>query len=191
MTARRTLTTASALAALTVLGTANAGDTRRYVLEGDQMFVGVQVDLGKSQLSTISHALDGQVSLTAEGGHAKLTVPVSSFESGNALVDVALAKALEADKFAVAEFEGTSPAVGQDSTVTFAGTLRLHGVEHKLSVPVRVVRERNLMFAHLLFVLNAEDFGIERPSLGGVKAGDRIEVQIAARLHQASSVASN
>lgn len=192
MTAPRFLPYLTALGALALLAApARAGDARPYLLESDQVLVGVQLAVGSSQVSTVSHALDGAVAVSEAGGRVKLSLPVASFASGNALVDAALAKALEADRFPVIEFEGTSSGVAREASVTFTGTLTLHGVSQKTSIPVRVVRQGGLLFAHLLFVLDASRFGIAVPALGGVQVSDRVEVQVAARLRQAAPLASN
>jgi polyisoprenoid-binding protein YceI len=190
--AARFLKSTASLGVLALLGTpANAGDTRRYLLESDQLLVAVQVGVGKSQVSSMSHALDGAVAVSETGGRVKLSIPVASFASGNPLVDAALAGALEAGKFPEIEFEGESSGVGREATVTFNGTLTMHGVSQPAKIPVRVVRDGGLLFVHLLFSLDASKFGVTSPSLGGVSVSDRVEVQIAARLHQTSPMASN
>lgn len=178
-------------ALLLFAGAAFAADSRRYVLEDDQVYVGVQAQVGSRQVVTVSRSLDGVVSLGSEGGKVRLSLPVASFESGNPVVDAALRAALEADRFPTIDLDASAPGASRDATVIFTGALRLHGVEQKVVVPVRVVREGTLAFANLTFSLDLTRYGVALPTLGGVRVGDRVEVQVAARLHQASAVAAN
>ena len=178
------LRTALPLAAALFAIPASAGDQTRYALEDDQIFVGYQVSVGKKQVSGVSHALSGAVSVAPDGALVKLKVPVASFDSGLAVADSALRAALEEGRFSTIEFEGRAAASSSDeATLQFKGTLRLHGVEQAVTVPVRVVRDGRLAFVNLTFGISLDAFGISRPSLAGVTVGDRVEVQVVSRLH--------
>ena len=161
-----------------------AGDQLRYALEDDQVFVGYQVAVGKKQVSGVSHALAGSVAASPDGTQVRLRVPVASFSTGFTPADLAVRTALESDKFPVVEFEGRAPATSSDDAMhTFQGTVRLHGVEQQLSVPVKVVRDGKLAFVHLSFNLQLSSFGVSRPSVAGQQLGDQVEVQVDTRLH--------
>ena len=163
---------------------AAAGDQTRYALEDDQVFVGYQVAVGKKQVSGVSHALSGSVSVLPEGAQVRLKVPVASFDSGLAVADAALRGALEDGRFPAVEFEGRAEATSSDdATLQFKGTLRLHGVEQTVTLPVKVVRDGRLAFVNLTFGLSLDSFGVTRPSFAGVTVGDRVEVQVVTRLH--------
>jgi polyisoprenoid-binding protein YceI len=180
---RAALSLAAAAASAIALPSA-AGDQLRYALEDDQVFVGYQVAIGKKQVSGVSHALAGSVSASPEGTQVRLRVPVASFSTGFGPADVAMRAALEADKFPVVEFEGRAPATSSDdATHLFQGTVRLHGVEQPLSVPVKVTRDGRLAFVHLSFNLQLSAFGVSRPSVAGAQLGDQVEVQVTTRLH--------
>ena len=163
---------------------AAAGDQTRFSLEDDQVFVGYQVSIGGKQVSGVSHALSGSVSVSPEGALVKLKVPVASFDSGLAAADAALRSALEEGRFPAVEFEGRAAATSsEDATLQFKGTLRLHGVERVVTVPVRVIRDGRLAFVNLTFGVSLEAFGVSRPSIAGVTVGDKVEVQVVTRLH--------
>ena len=66
---------------------------------------------------------------------------------------------------------------------TFQGTVRLHGVERPLTLPVKVVRDGKLAFVHASFNLQLSAFGVSRPSVAGAQLGDQVEVQLTTRLH--------
>lgn len=176
---------AAAASALTAIALPlSAGDQLKYALEDDQVFVGYQAALGKKQVSGVSHALAGSVVLSPEGTQVRLRVPVASFSTGFSPADVAVRAALESDKFPAIEFEGRAPATSSDDAVyPFQGTVRLHGVEQPLSVPVKVVRDGKLAFVHLSFNLQLSAFGISRPAIAGTQLGDLVEVQVTTRLH--------
>ena len=178
------LRTALPLATVFFAIPAAAGDQTRYALEDDQVFVGYQVSVGKKQLSGVSHALSGSVAVAPEGAQVKLKVPVASFESGLAVADAALRGALEEGRFPAIEFEGRADATSSDdATLQFKGTLRLHGVEQAVTVPVKVIRDGRLAFVHLTFGVSLDAFGVARPAVAGVTVGDKVEVQVVTRLH--------
>jgi polyisoprenoid-binding protein YceI len=173
-----------AAAAAAVALPSAAGDQLRYALEDDQIFVGYHVALGKKQVSGVSHALAGGITVSPEGAQVHLRVPVASFSTGFLPADAAVRAALDADKFPFIEFEGRAAAAsGDEATLQFQGTLRLHGQEQALAVPVRVARDGKLAFVHLSFVLPMSSFGIVRPHVGGAQFGDNVEVQVDTRLH--------
>jgi polyisoprenoid-binding protein YceI len=181
--ARTALAVAASAVAAIALPSA-AGDQLRYGLEDDQVFVGYQVAVGQKQVSGVSHALAGSVAVSPEGAQVRLRVPVSSFSTGFSPADAAVRAALEADRFPVVEFEGHAPATSsEDAMYPFQGTVRLHGVEQPLSVPVKVVRDGKLAFVHLSFRLQLSSFGVARPSVAGAPLGDQVEVQVTTRLH--------
>lgn len=173
---------ASAIAAIAL--PSSAGDQLKYALEDDQVFVGYQAALGKKQVSGVSHALSGSVVASPEGTQVRLRVPVASFSTGFAPADAAVRSALESDKFPTVEFEGRAPATSSDDAMhPFKGTIRLHGVEQPLSVPVKIVRDGKLAFVHVSFNLQLSAFGVSRPSVAGAQLGDQVEVQVTTRLH--------
>jgi polyisoprenoid-binding protein YceI len=180
---RAALPLAAAAVAAIALPSA-AGDQLRYALEEDQVFVGYQVAVGKKQVSGVSHALAGSVAASPDGTQVRLRVPVASFTTGFGPADAAMRTALEADKFPSVEFEGRAPATSSDDAMhPFQGTVRIHGVEQPLSVPVKIVRDGKLAFVHASFNLQLSAFGVNRPSVAGAQLGDQVEVQLTTRLH--------
>jgi polyisoprenoid-binding protein YceI len=181
---RRIVPLALPLFALLLSIPAAAGDETRFAIEDDQVFVGYQVALGRKQLSGVSHALAGSVIAAPEEGQVRLRVPVASFESGLPAVDGALREALEAERFPAVEFEGRAAAVsGDEATLKFEGTLRLHGQERQVSIPVQVARDGKVAVVHFTFFISLDAYGVKHPQLAGVAVGDKVQVDVLARLH--------
>jgi polyisoprenoid-binding protein YceI len=180
----RTVRSALPLAAVLLGAAAGAGETTRFSIEDDQVFVGYQVSVGKSQLSGVSHGLSGSVTVAGEGAQVKLRVPVASFESGLSVADAALRGALESAQFPNIEFEGHAAlSSNDDATLQFQGKLRMHGVEKQITVPVKVIRDGRLAFVNFALGVSLDSFGVLRPAVGGVAIGDKVEVQVVTRLH--------
>lgn len=92
-------------------------------------------------------------------------------------------KSLELSKFPFIEFNSTSieaskkELVDQQSiTATVHGTLKLHGVETKISVPVQIVKKGNELTTEGDLALKLDDFNIYRPRVVFVKLQNDISI---------------
>jgi polyisoprenoid-binding protein YceI len=92
-------------------------------------------------------------------------------------------KSLELDKFPLIEFTSTSIEGPKKELVdqqplnaTIHGTLKLHGVESKISVPVQIVKKGDELTATGDMALKLDDFQIYRPRVVFVKLQNDISI---------------
>ena len=176
------------LAALAVAAAALAGTSSRLAVEADQVMVTYQTALGAQQLTGVSRGLVGGVDEQPGGGlKIRLSVPVASFESGTAGVDALFVRTLEGQKFPDVVFEGESAASRKSGqfTVSVTGTLTVHGVSQRLTVPVKVLRDGKTLFVKTAFPVELSGHGVAAPSIGGVRVSPRVQIEVHALLRQA------
>jgi len=92
-------------------------------------------------------------------------------------------KSLELSKFPLIEFTSTSIESTkkelvdeQPITATVHGTLKLHGVESKISVPVQILKKGDELTASGDIALKLDDFQIYRPRVVFVKLQNDISI---------------
>ena len=173
------------LAALLVAVAALAGQSSRLAVEADQVMVTYQAALGAQQLTGVSRALTGGVDEQPGGGlKIRLSVPVASFESGTAGVDALFARTLEAKAFPAISFEGEAPASRKTGqfTVNVIGTLTVHGVAQRVAVPIKVLRDGKTIFVMAAFPVELGAYGLQAPSIGGVRVSPRVQIEVHALL---------
>ncbi len=181
-------------AAVVVLAAAAApaGQPARFELERDQVLLTVQGALGNKQLSGVSRALRGSVEEQPAGGVRILArAPVASFETGNPTLDALLAKAADADRFPTIELEAQAPAGKRNGqfTVQLEGTLTLHGVAQRVTAPLRVLHEGKTLFVKTSFPLDLAAFGLQPPTVAGMRLGTRVQVELYALLRSSTNSA--
>lgn len=90
---------------------------------------------------------------------------------------------VESDKYPKAIFKGSftgavDPAKQQPGTVQVEGTITLHGVDKKISMPATLEFKNNMLVGTAKFQLVPQDFNIKIPSLVSDKIAKFIDVEI-------------
>jgi polyisoprenoid-binding protein YceI len=123
-------------------------------------------------------AITGQVTMTNRGGayscsNANFTVDVSQLKSDQAKRDDKVrTMGLETDKYPQATFAAAGPTLipegavnGKATTVPVEGSITLHGVTKKVSIPLQVERDGTQIKIVGNYQFSWSDFGMTAPSL--------------------------
>jgi polyisoprenoid-binding protein YceI len=123
-------------------------------------------------------AITGQVTMTNRGGayscsNANFTVDVSQLKSDQAKRDNKVrTMGLETDKYPQATFAAAGPTLipgeavnGKATTVPVEGSITLHGVTKKVSIPLQVERDGTQIKIVGNYQFSWSDFGMTAPSL--------------------------
>jgi polyisoprenoid-binding protein YceI len=129
--------------------------------------------------------------------HATMSIKLdpATFNTDNDKRDETMReKSLELAKFPWIEFNSTSieapkkELVDQQSvTATVHGTLKLHGVESKITVPVQIVKKGDELTAEGDIALKLDDFNIYRPRVVFVKLQNDISIHFKIAAKKANS----
>jgi polyisoprenoid-binding protein YceI len=169
-----------------------AGEGARFAVEKDQVLLTYQAALGASQLSGVSRALVGSIAeVPGVGLRVSARAPIDSFESGSPGVDALFRRAVDADRFPSVEFEGQA-VLGKRSgqfTVQLQGTLSLHGVSQRITVPVKVLRDGKTLFVKTAFPVDLASFGLLPTAIAGLKVSPRVQIELHALLRPESAAA--
>lgn len=138
----------------------------------------------------ISGEIDGDPADVATTGHVKLTVDLTTYDSGSDHRDsVILSSALETRLYQAAIFESTRiekvevVVPGAVGSATVVGNLTLHGTTRQISVPVRLsLSPEGLFTGDGEVTFRYTDFGVKVPRLAFVfPAGDEVTVKFRIR----------
>jgi polyisoprenoid-binding protein YceI len=146
----------------------------------------------KFKLDTALHAVhgnftlkSGEVSFDPSTGKAsgELIVDAKSGHSGSDSLDSRMNKSiLESPKFTTVIFipghvEGTVAPQGT-SKVQVHGTMKLHGADHELTLPVEVQMNGGQVTALSHFVIPYVKWGLKNPSMLFLKVNENVEIDI-------------
>ena len=134
-----------------------------------------------------THNVTGAVLASADYAsvHGWVEAPVATLQTGNGLRDRDLRKVMEVDRFPTMRYDlrGASArgvAHGDSVPLLLHGTLRVHGVERAVDVPVTVVRSADGAQVTGTFPLDVTEYQVRGLSkMGGLlKMQPRIEVRL-------------
>ena len=175
------------LACLALAPGARGEEPTRYVLAEGQSCFTYSMEHTMHSWSGTSKTAKGEIDIQPQDASAavNITIPVLSFDSGNANRDSHMAETVESYIYSDVTFRSTEAHL--DSTTvtpegatckvwTVKGVLNLHGVDHGLECPVQVVIADGRLRAHGSFAVKLTDFGLELPSLLGMKVKDEIDM---------------
>lgn len=144
------------------------------------------VPFAEGNFHIISGEIDGDPADVAATGHVKLTVDLTTYDSGSDRRDrVVLGSALETRLYQTATFESTRlekvevVVPGAVGSATVVGNLTLHGTTRQISVPVRLsLSPEGLLTGDGEVTFRYTDFGVKVPRLAFVfPAGDEVTVK--------------
>jgi polyisoprenoid-binding protein YceI len=89
------------------------------------------------------------------------------------------AEILDVTRFPVIGFRSTSVDLESDSHLRVAGTLKMHGVEHRVLAPVQYRRIGRRIEFDGEFVIRQTDYGLEPESVAGgtIKVNDKVTIR--------------
>ena len=118
---------------------------------------------------------------------AKITIRLDpkNFDTDNDKRDkVMRQKSLEIDKYPFIEFESSSiQAVNKElianrpADATIQGTLKLHGIEKEIAVPVQILWDEHQLAAQATMDVNLDEFGIFRPKVLFFRLQEEVNVR--------------
>jgi polyisoprenoid-binding protein YceI len=125
-----------------------------------------------------------------------IVVDATSGESGNSGRDSRMHREiLESAKFPEIVFTPTqltgTVAPQGPSKVEVSGRFRLHGKDHDVTLPVEVVADGQKLQLAFHFVIPYVEWGLKNPSTFILRASDKVEIDIRATGHLASTTASH
>jgi polyisoprenoid-binding protein YceI len=127
----------------------------------------------------------GDIDRLQEGGSVSLVIDAMSYNSNIGLRDQDVQEYyLEVQQYPVIRFDSTGiqklerPRSTEDAwQITVRGRLELHGVQREVTVPLRLLYQRNIIRAQGNLRLVLEDFNIKIPTLLFLKAGNQVDVE--------------
>jgi polyisoprenoid-binding protein YceI len=172
------------LAAAALLATASASE---QVVELDPAQTQVHFTVG-STLHTVHGEFKlkkGVIRFDAETGAASgaIVIDATSGDSGNSSRDSKMQKSvLESQKYPEITFtprrvKGRVASQG-DSQVEVEGTISLHGVDHPLTIPVKVTAKDGQITADTHFVVPYIQWGLKNPSTFILRVSDKVDIDI-------------
>ncbi len=132
-----------------------------------------------------SHRVSGTLTVsgsTVTGGHVQ--APVQSFTSGNRNRDSHMAETTESYIYPNVTFEARSVTMlsaseqSADRNATVQGVLTFHDVARPVTVPVLVSVSNGAAHVTGAFDVTLTEFGMDRPSLLGIKTRDWIGLRL-------------
>jgi polyisoprenoid-binding protein YceI len=109
---------------------------------------------------------------------------VATLRSGNGLRDRDLRKVMEIERYPIMRYDLSGATLqasdGDSARLVLHGTLRLHGVERPVDVPITVVRAGDAAHVVGTFPVNVTDYRVGglTKMLGMLKMRERIEVRL-------------
>lgn len=149
---------------------------QNYKIIPEQSMLSFEVSAQVHTVHGVSNDFSGTISgdpkdITA----AKITIRLDpkNFDTDNDKRDkVMREKSLEIEKYPFIEFESTSiQAVQKElaphrpAEATIQGTLKLHGIEKQIAVPVQILWDERQLTAEATLNINLDEFGIFRPKV--------------------------
>lgn len=104
-----------------------------------------------------------------------VSVPVRSFDSGNSNRDSHALEVLEALKYKNVTFTSTGISENTDK-LTIKGNLTFHGVTRPVVIFATKKTEGNQLHVEGRFEINMKDYGVNPPSLMGMKTKEKINI---------------
>lgn len=125
------------------------------------------VSFGSTEVSGVIEAVrEGDVVDTSQGPSARLTVPLASLTSGNALYDAELQKRLAVQRYPIVTIELTEAESGGGPSYHVSGNVTIHGVTATLSGGVELsFPEPDAVLVTGEHVIDIRDFDIDVPSV--------------------------
>lgn len=109
-----------------------------------------------------------------------IAIKIASFDSGDANRDSHALEVLDGIRYPNVTFVGQHVQSGPDGTLTATGKLTFHGVTRPQTLAFTRKDENNRLIVNGAFDISMTDFGVEQPSLLGMKADDTIKLKFTA-----------
>jgi len=118
----------------------------------------------------------------AEKGQVAFSVPIDQFEFRKSLMQEHFnEKYLESEKYPKATFAATLKDYvpnSSDSSIVAEGTMEIHGVKKKISIPGSILFSGDEIVIACVFEISLEDYDIKIPSLMFKNIAEVIEVTV-------------